>query len=157
MANQRDFGRKAEEMKKVQKGAKEMTDPLKLLEMTEEEQAKFLFEKYAGSLWKSMVKISKEKFPDDPGVPSELSWYEREKEGLAFRLRDEVVRSEQGAERLNYGMWYVYRRVKYNDHRFDFEGKVSETEKALAASWFAYYAHPIDWIIAALKAKEKER
>lgn len=116
---------------------------LAVLDLPKEEQFDWLFKRgiVDDSIARSQV--------TDKIVPH---WCDIELADLAFRLRDEVVAVDGNAVKLNLGMWYVYRRVQYQDHRFDYPP--CGTEQGLASGWFAYYAKPIHWILASLIAKE---
>jgi hypothetical protein len=62
---------------------------------------------------------------------------------VAFRLRDEAMETEETRERFHNALYEIQVHLGEND------------EWLTAALWAYGFARPIDWILAALKAKEK--
>lgn len=101
-------------------------DYLKLLDMTEQEQRK----------WLVLHHILKYKQPQ----PNQIRW--ESLADLAFRLRDEAMKNDKTKKLLH-------------DALYEIQVKLGETDWA-TAWWGYAIARPIHWIAAALIAKGDE-
>lgn len=133
-----------------------MTDLLKVLDMSEEEQVEFFYIKGYRQLVDTFpVGGLRIKCNDSNEIisvkhsQSKLRFDKRALADLAFRLRDEVI-VEQGTM-----AWF--------NALFDLNEYVGGSKKYTTPSmpfdedrWLCYYGKPIHWIIAALIAKDKE-
>jgi len=103
-----------------------MTDLLKVLDMSEKEQRKWL-----------LVNSFKERMPHESLAD------------LAFRLRDEVCSDPNGIDKYKQALHLIYRT---------WLDKQSDKARLIVTFtiWLIAFADPIDEIIAALIAKDKE-
>ena len=115
-----------------------MNDLLKVLDMSEEQQQIWLIKKEV-----MVGAVLQCKGGGELPCPSESL------ADLAFRLRDEVISNDLKNET---GWWC---EESYEVFLYVI-GEENEQDEVGLDTWFAMYAKPIHWIIAALIAKEQK-